>query len=615
MDLDQAAAEPPRAAGLSPLVATVVGSVPRPHSRPVLIAGTLIGLALAVVVAAGGTGAADAWSVVRGISVATYVLLGAYIGLRRPGSRLGFGLVLAGWIFAAASMTVSSDAGVHTAGRLALAVFVPFLATIALCFPYEQLMASAERRLLVAFAAASAVLWTLAVVFSATLPPAGPLTDCVDHCPPNALQVVDAGDAASSLISAAITLVSAAALIGFAVLLARKASVTRLRRRFIEPVLWAFCLLGVNYAAYTLVREVWSGELLPLRVLGAVTALSVPVGMFAGQVRGQIYAARRFGEVIARSAEQVTPVDAEVVLRDTLGDPLLSLLLFDAGLDGYVDVAGTEVELPTDTPGVAVTRIDRAGRPVAALVHDAVLADQTEISYGLAAAMLALVENTRLVEELRASRSRIVTAASRERLRLERDLHDGAQQRLLAIQMELQRTRADTRDPAAQRALRDIADHVQAASLELVALAHGLYATVLRERGLPDALRAELRSAALPVTIVDDGIGRLDAAVEEAVYFCVLEAVQNVAKHAGTGALVDVTLSPRGEDVAFTIADDGRGFDPAGGVPGTGFVSIRDRIGAVGGEVAVTSAPGVGTRVTGLVPRHGPAPADGDGDD
>src|SRR6185369_16144780 len=151
--------------------------------------------------------------------------------------------------------------------------------------------------------------------------------------------------------------------------------------------------------------------------------------------------------------------------------------------------------------------------------------------------------------------------------------HDGAQQRLLAIQMELQRTRADTRDPAAQRALRDIADHVQAASLELVALAHGLYATVLRERGLPDALRAELRSAALPVTIVDDGIGRLDAAVE---------AVQNVAKHAGTGALVDVTLSPRGEDVAFTIADDGRGFDPAVCVPGTGFVSIRDRIGAVG---------------------------------
>jgi signal transduction histidine kinase len=613
MDADQAAVQPARPARVTPLVVTVAG-VPRPHSRPVLIAGALLGLGLAVVVAVGGTGPADAWSVVRGVSVATYVLLGAYIGMRRPGSRLGFGLVLAGWIYAAAAMTVSSDAGVHTAGRLALAVFIPVLATIALCFPYEHLMASAERRLLVAFALASAVLWTLAVVFSATLPPAGPLTDCVDHCPPNALQVVDAGDRVSSLISTAVTLVSAAALVGFAVLLARKAGVTRLRRRFIEPVLWAFCLLGVNYAAYTLVREVWSGELLPLRVLGAITALSVPVGMFAGQVRGQIYAARRFGQVVSRSAEQVTPVDAELVLRDTLGDPLLSLLLYDAAQDGYVDVAGAPAGLPADTPGVAVTRIDRGGRPVAALVHDAVLADQTEISYGLAAAMLALVENTQLVEELRASRSRIVTAASRERLRLERDLHDGAQQRLLAIQMELQRTRADTRDPATQRALRDITDHVQAASGELVALAHGLYATVLRERGLPDALRAELGSAALPVTIVDDGIGRLDAAVEEAVYFCVLEAVQNAAKHAGTGALVDVTLSPRGDDVAFTIADDGRGFDPARCAPGTGLVSIRDRVGAVGGEVAVSSAPGVGTRVTGLVPRHGPATADGEGD-
>jgi signal transduction histidine kinase len=212
-------------------------------------------------------------------------------------------------------------------------------------------------------------------------------------------------------------------------------------------------------------------------------------------------------------------------------------------------------------------------------------------------------EAAKLVEELRASRARIVAAAERERLQLERDLHDGAQQRLMAVQIKLGLLRERIEELGFGAELDEIAGDASAAVADLRALAHGIYPTVLRERGLGDALRALARASPHAVEVIDDGIGRCASVVETAIYFCAAEAIRN----AEPAARVAVTLERCGDDALFAVADDGAGFDPAMTSPGGGLVAMRDRIAAVGGDVEIVSAPGSGTAVRGRAPASGSA--------
>jgi signal transduction histidine kinase len=235
-------------------------------------------------------------------------------------------------------------------------------------------------------------------------------------------------------------------------------------------------------------------------------------------------------------------------------------------------------------------------------VHDALLDADEALIDGLAASSFMLLENARLVDELRASRGRIASAAEHERLRLERDLHDGAQQRLMAIQIKLSLLRDRLGDEDLTGELDEISEDASAAVEELRGLAHGIYPTVLRERGLADGLRKAAAGSPVRVEISDRDIGRFDPALEAAVYFCVLEAVQNATKHAGDGARVTVTLERDGGGLVFAVADDGPGFDPGEAAHGMGLVSMRDRISAVGGELEISAPPGQGTTVRGVVP-------------
>jgi signal transduction histidine kinase len=220
----------------------------------------------------------------------------------------------------------------------------------------------------------------------------------------------------------------------------------------------------------------------------------------------------------------------------------------------------------------------------------------------------------RTIEELRVSRARIAESAQQERLRLERNLHDGAQQRLLAIQIKLEAARERAGGELA-RELEEVAADASAAVEDLRALAHGLYPAVLHEQGLGVALRSIAYEAAIRVDVDDRAAPRCSPSVEEAVYFTALQAVQNATKHAGRGARVTITLEPSTNGLAFAVADDGAGFDPARpGDEGIGIVSMRDRIGAVGGELTIVSAPGQGTTVRGAVPlRALGRPEDGSG--
>lgn len=213
-----------------------------------------------------------------------------------------------------------------------------------------------------------------------------------------------------------------------------------------------------------------------------------------------------------------------------------------------------------------------------------------------------VLRNVRLVEELRASQRRLVTAQDQERRRLERNIHDGAQQQLVALSVKTRLARDLTaRDPAkATEMLTQIDAEIQTALDDLRDLARGIYPPLLIDEGLGAALDAQVRRSLVPTTIRADGLGRYAPEVEAAVYFSCLEALQNVAKYAEANSATVILAQSNGH-LTFEVMDDGRGFDPAAERTGTGLQGIADRLGALHGEVTIRSEPGAGTRVRGRI--------------
>ncbi len=207
------------------------------------------------------------------------------------------------------------------------------------------------------------------------------------------------------------------------------------------------------------------------------------------------------------------------------------------------------------------------------------------------------------LEELRASRARVVAVADAERRRIERDLHDGAQQHLvaLAVNLQLARQLADS-DPAAAKALlEELGRDVREALESVRELAHGIYPPLLLDRGLSEALRAAAAAATIPTRLEASAVARYPPEIEATVYFCCVEALRNAAAHAGPGATATVRLWRDGEWLVFDVTDDGIGFE--GTEPrGAGLNNISDRLGAFDGRLTITSEPGQGTRVSGTIP-------------
>jgi signal transduction histidine kinase len=239
---------------------------------------------------------------------------------------------------------------------------------------------------------------------------------------------------------------------------------------------------------------------------------------------------------------------------------------------------------------------------MAAMVGLIVLSNSLRLQGALAGALKAQAELAHQAEELRQSRTRVVAATDRERRRIERDLHDGAQQRLISIGIGLAGATAQLRaDPdAATAALTDLRRQLHLAHDEVRSLAQGVYPPVLSEHGLVEALKSAVDRYPLPLTLDLNDPGRHPSELEAAVYFCCVEALQNAAKHSQAGR-VRVSLGADEGSVWFSVQDDGIGFDPAG--PGSGgMVNMLDRLGASGGSLRVESAPGRGTTVHGSVP-------------
>ena len=215
-----------------------------------------------------------------------------------------------------------------------------------------------------------------------------------------------------------------------------------------------------------------------------------------------------------------------------------------------------------------------------------------------------VLRNVQLVEDLKASRGRLVAAQDEERRTLERNIHDGAQQQLvaLAVRAKLAATAAAKAGaPRTEALLEDVRERTQRALEDLRDVARGIYPPLLADKGLPAALDAQARRSAVPVDVSSDGVGRYPQEVEAAVYFCALEALQNVSKYANAGN-ARVRLSATNGDLTFAVEDDGTGFDPTSTMYGTGLQGMADRLEALGGDLAVRSSPGTGTLVEGRIP-------------
>jgi signal transduction histidine kinase len=573
-----------------------------------------IALVVAGTVASGATVALVAGSdvlthphpnaVVRGMAVALFAWVGAYTWWRRPDSALGLLVAGTGLSFSLTSLMALDESLPFTLGRVALALFIVLTAYVFVCFPRDHLGPGVERGFIRALALSSLVVWAVALPLTDKLPQGGPVAQCSRECPRNALRLVSASSTVSDALTAAVSATTALALLGVTVLLVAKArSPDRLRRRAVQPLLLAMSATVLSYALYIAIDQIGVGG---TEVLGAIVItafLSLPLGMLVGQVRGRIFAATRLGQLVATAGDaHVTPERVQSLIADALGDPTLTLLLWSLERGGLVDVHGSPASIPLPTSDRVVTPVSHDGQPVAALIHDRSLDHGQDMTEGIAATALTLLDNARLAEELRASRTRIVKAALDERVRLEHDLHDGAQQRLIAIQIKLSLVR-ELEDPIERDAVLDeLEDDAAAAVDELRDLAHGIYPPLLRERGVADAVSSAASSAPGRVTVRHQGTARYPPATEAAVYFSMLEAMQNALKHAGPDAHIQLSVESAEAGPSFVVADDGQGFDVALRSDGLGLASMRDRMAAIGGALVVNSAPGHGTTVSGTAP-------------
>jgi signal transduction histidine kinase len=359
-------------------------------------------------------------------------------------------------------------------------------------------------------------------------------------------------------------------------------------------------LLGVGSLDYF---GPWSaGPLLGLVLLAFALPTAVLAIATLDGLRSALSAVTR--GLLAPRAAPAGPV--REILAESLGDLTVSVAYWLPDRGVFVDEAGRPVELPDPASGRAWTAIERDGQRVAAIVHDAALDTTPELVQAAATASSLAIDNERLradlrarLEELRVSRLRIVEATDGARRRIERDLHDGAQQQLVALALELRLLRRRVADSELEPLVDALSERLTAALDELRALARGIHPAILTERGLGAALADLAGRAPLEVAPVVEIEGRLPAPIEAAVYFLVAEGLTNVTKYAQVGE-ARVVVRREGDDVVVLVADDGVGGASVEG--GTGLRGLQDRLAAVDGTLGIESPPGVGTTLRARVP-------------
>jgi signal transduction histidine kinase len=516
---------------------------------------------------------------------------------RRPENRVGPLMALVGFLWFLGALRSADTAWAYTVGLLVGALWLGALIHMLVAFPTGRVEPGFERGTVL-------LGWSGAITlpFLAALVTERP-NDC-DDCPDNLLLAWDSEAASDAVEGIGLVLsVVLLALLGVT-LIRRWRGYGKVQRRALAPVVWTAGAIAVVGVVGLLPIALGADEV--AQVLDAVLVVAiaaVPFAFLVGLMRSSL---SRAGAVSALF-ERLGGVSARDALAEALGDHSLALAYWLPDPGRYVDARGNTVVLPAPGEDRAVTEIERDGAPVAAIVHDPALLEDRELVRTAGAAAALALENERLAAELRAryddlrgASARLVAAGDAARRRLERDLHDGAQQRLVSLSITLNLARRHVEPGSQTAALLDSAVAELTAGLsELRELARGIHPAVLTERGLDPALAGLAARAPLPVTLSAPLDVRLPPAVEAAAYFVVVEALTNVAKYA-SATTAEVTVQQINGQVVVDVTDDGvGGADPA---TGSGLAGLADRVTALGGRLEVESPPGGGTVVRAQLP-------------
>jgi signal transduction histidine kinase len=532
------------------------------------------------------------------VTDAIWIATGLIAWQRRPGNLVGPLMIAVG--FGDVAQQLYWHAAVpFTLANLVAFLFLPIFLQLFLAFPSGRLQTRFERRF-VAFAWVVVVPSVLAAQMSWE-----PRTSRCPNCPRNLLLVEHhrsiwhaiAGVGEAVFIAMLVTLVIL--LIGH---LLRSSEATR---RALVPVLAAAATAVLLFGAVLVVSafgvETEGSVLLWLADVGYA---AIPVAFLVGLLRTRLHRSA-VADLVVELQSLPPPAQLRDVIARCLGDSSLELAFWLPEDEHYVDPAGHTLD-PQNDPLRVVTTLERDGKRLAALVHDPALLDEPELLDAVGAAAGLALENARLQAELRsqlaevrASRARIVAAGDAERRRLERDLHDGAQQRLLGIRLALQLARGRLADGGASvdELLAETDAEVVDALAELRALARGIHPAVLSEEGLAPALASLTRRAPVPVEVSVCN-ERLPAPVEATAYFLAAEALANVAKHA-CASCASIEVARKNGRMSIAVTDDGVGGADAAGA---GLRGLRDRVEALDGRLEVVSPPGGGTRVSAAIP-------------
>jgi len=519
----------------------------------------------------------------------------------RSDSRLGKVMVFTGFAWFASFLTDSHDALLFSVGTAVQSVYLVGVVYLVITFPSGRLQTTFERVLI------SSGIVLVTVVPAASLIFSDSHAVLCDACPPNAFEITRNDALANGLVQLERICGASIVLLALGLAIARWVRASSLQRRTVAPMV----LAGGTTLAAVIVSAVNDAvghplEDVPKHVLFVALA-TLPVATALVLLQRRLARAAVAGLVVELGEREVAG-DLRQALARALGDPSLRVAYWFPAADRYVDSDGRPIELPAPEAGLVTTIVERAGQPIAALMHDPALEDNAELIDSVCAAAAMTLENERLQAELRArlgelqaSRARLVDATEVERRRIERDLHDGTQQRLVSLAMSL--GLLDTKlpeDPAGAKPIAREARQALAVALEeLRELSQGIHPSVLTERGLVAALDELADRAALPAyvdVVIDE---RPCPAVEAAAYFLVSEALTNAAKHSHARE-VRIAASRRRGALIVEVSDNGIGGAALAG--GSGLRGLMDRVEALGGTLVVSSPPGRGTIMRAEIP-------------
>jgi signal transduction histidine kinase len=513
---------------------------------------------------------------------------------RRPENRLGRLMVGLGFAWLAGPLLGEVPWSVtFTAGIIVGDAWVVLFALFLVSFPYGRLTSQLDSLVVASFFVSVVVLELVWLLF----------LDLGDD-PGNALLVSPNEGVADAIDLIQRVIIVAASIVLTATLARRWLVATRPLRRALTPTLAGATV--ILYAAGLVILDEFRERPRALQIVLFLTLAAVPFAVLADILRARL-ARSMLGDLFLELQASPAPADLPGALARALRDPSLTLAYWLPEFRTYADLDGRRVELPDGAAGRATTVIDRDGEHVAALVHDASLREDPALLDAVGAAAGMALEHARLqselrarLEELRGSRARIVEATQEERKRLERNLHDGAQQRLVSLSLELGMLERQLGDDSEARrrldqARREVADSLQ----ELRELARGLHPAVVTGHGLEVALESLVARSPVPVELSVELAERVPEPVEVAAYYLVAESLTNVAKYAhASTARVGVTHA--GGDLVVEVVDDGVGG--ATTETGTGLRGLADRVEALDGRLRVWSPEGGGTRVRAEIP-------------